>query len=126
MVIRLSAAALVALVPAMVSAQTVTPSGPVLTLSQISVTLTGEDDNTQASEVARLKTASAGITTCDQIASIATGIGATVTTRDGVALSALPPQVQKLLADLPVGTPSPIFGKPHEYARVLVVCARSG
>ena len=126
MISRVSAA-FFALAPAAALAQTIAPPpGPVLALSQISMTLTGEDDATQASEVSRLKTASAAIKTCDQIAAAAASIGATVTTRDGVSLSALPAQVQKLLADLPVGTASPIFGKPHEYARVLVVCARIG
>lgn len=100
-------------------------SDPILSLRQITVTLSHADDAAATeAKVRALKDAAAEITSCAQVAVTAARIGGSVIANDGVRLSTLPEPLRKIVAAQPVGTATPMFGEAGQYVRVLVLCER--
>lgn len=104
---------------------TADPRDATLSLKQVALTFAPGTTEARATELtsafaARTQT----INGCGQAESVAETIGATVVSRDQIAMRDLPPPLQAALAQMQVGQVTPPFGSPTEGVSVLVLCGR--
>jgi len=64
------------------------------------------------------------VLTCDQARSVARQNHIRLVENSSLQMSQLPRAVQSIIAELPIGKPSRIFGKPDQSFKVLMVCRR--
>lgn len=114
-----SAAMAMAAIPAALSAQPGEriSSVPAYHLVQVSV---ARDNISEGEFIERSKS----IRSCSQAVELGEEIGARVTRDRFVRAGQLPPYIRDLLAELPVGHATEVYGIDGEPMRVLVLCAR--
>ncbi len=97
----------------------------VLSLKQISLPFPAGTSRTKASELAgKFATETRTIAGCGMADQVATKLGATVVSRDNIALRDLPEPLQNTLVNLQIGQTTQPFGSPEEGVSVLVLCGR--
>lgn len=96
-----------------------------LSLKQVSLAFPAGTSRTQATElVTQFAARTQTIAGCGQADAVAASLGATVVSRDQIAMRDLPPQLQSTLGALQIGQVTPPFGSPEEGVSVLVLCGR--
>lgn len=96
-----------------------------VSLDQLSIAIAGESDETVLKQkVAMFRDAMRMIRSCADVPGVAKDLGAEVTTNRSVPVSALPPKLSELLATMPIGTATPLFGEAGKYVRSVVLCGR--
>jgi peptidyl-prolyl cis-trans isomerase SurA len=104
---------------------TADPRDATLSLKQISLTFPAGTTQARASELAgQFAAATQRINGCGPADAIAASVGATVVTRDQIAMRDLPPQLQAAMGAMQIGQVTPPFGNPSEGVSVLVLCGR--
>lgn len=104
---------------------TADPRDATLSLKQISLDFPAGTTPTRASELAgQFAEATRAIAGCGAAEAVASSLGATVVSRDGIAMRGLPAPLQATLIDLQVGQTTQPFGAANEGVSVLVLCGR--
>ncbi|MDZ3831585.1 MAG: peptidylprolyl isomerase [Sphingopyxis sp.] len=104
---------------------TADPRDAVLSLKQISLEFPSGTTPARASELAgKFAEATRSIAGCGAADAVAEGLGASVVSRDNIAMRALPAPLQATLLDLQVGQTTQPFGAANEGISVLVLCGR--
>ncbi len=104
---------------------TADPSNAILSLKQMTLSLPagiGEADARKLANEMQARTRNMG--GCGKADEVAKGLGAEVVANDQLRLGDLPPQLQQLLGQMPIGAATPPFGSPQDGLRVLVLCGR--
>lgn len=97
----------------------------VLSLKQISLPFPAGTSREKATQLAsQFATQTQAIKGCGMADDVATKLGATVVSRDQIALRDLPAPLQNTLLQLQVGQTTQPFGSPEEGVSVLVLCGR--
>lgn len=97
----------------------------VLSLKQISLPFPAGTSQQKASELASgFANQTRTIAGCGMADEVAAKLGATVVSRDGIALRDLPAPLQNTLSTLQIGQTTQPFGSPEEGVSVLVLCGR--
>ena len=96
-----------------------------LSLKQISLPFPAGTTRAKASELAsKFSTQTRAIAGCGMADKVAADLGASVVSRDQIALRDLPAPLQNTLMDLQIGQTTQPFGSPEEGVSVLVLCGR--
>lgn len=96
-----------------------------LSLKQVSLGFPAGTTEARATELAsRFAAETRRINGCGQADTVAAALGASVVSRDQIAMRDLPPQLQSTLSQMQVGQVTPPFGSPTEGVSVLVLCGR--
>lgn len=96
-----------------------------LSLKQITLPFPPGTTQARATELAsRFASETQRINGCGPADAIAASLGATVVSRDQIAMRDLPPQLQATLSELQIGQVTRPFGSPTEGISVLVLCGR--
>lgn len=104
---------------------TADPRDAVLSLKQISLDFAPGTTPTRATEMAAQFAASTrNIAGCGAADAVAQELGASVVSRDNIAMRQLPAPLQATLVDLQVGQTTQPFGAANEGISVLVLCGR--
>lgn len=104
---------------------TADPRDAVLSLKQISLDFPAGTTEAKASELAgQFAEATRSIAGCGAADAVAQKLGATVVSRDGIAMRQLPAPLQGTLINLQVGQTTQPFGAANEGVSVLVLCGR--
>ena len=104
---------------------TADPRDAVLSLKQISLDFPAGTTEAKASELAgQFAEATRAIAGCGAADAVAQKLGATVVSRDGIAMRQLPAPLQGTLINLQVGQTTQPFGAANEGVSVLVLCGR--
>ena len=97
----------------------------VLSLKQISLPFPAGTSREKATQLAsQFATQTQAIKGCGMADDVATKLGASVVSRDQIALRDLPAPLQNTLLQLQVGQTTQPFGSPEEGVSVLVLCGR--
>lgn len=105
----------------------VTRKAPLLALAQLTGSIEGITDPAALRLKAEaFRDATQSIKSCTQVPAVAKALGATIETSRDVPLTALPPALRDMVAKMPVGTATPVFGEEGKYVRTLVLCGRRG
>lgn len=101
------------------------PLDAVLSLKQLSVQLRPDMTQEEANSlVAKMQEGTRSMGGCGRAETVAGQLGAEVTSNDQIRLRDLPPALQDLMKNLPIGASTPPFGSAREGVRVLVLCGR--
>ncbi len=104
---------------------TADPRDAVLSLKQISLDFPAGTTEAKASELAgQFAEATRSIAGCGAADAVAQKLGASVVSRDGIAMRQLPGPLQGTLINLQVGQTTQPFGAANEGVSVLVLCGR--
>ena len=104
---------------------TADPRDAVLSLKQLSLAFPAGTTPARASELAsQFAEATRTIAGCGAADAVAQKLGATVVSRDNMAMRALPAPLQQTLVNLQVGQTTQPFGAANEGISVLVLCGR--
>lgn len=104
---------------------TADPRDAVLSLKQISLLFPAGTTQARASELAgQFAQATQNIAGCGVADSVAAQLGATVVSRDNIAMRSLPAPLQSTLVNLQIGQTTQPFGSAEEGVSVLVLCGR--
>ncbi len=101
------------------------PSAAILSLKQLTLALPPSISEAEARKLAasmQEKTRNMG--GCGKADEVARAIGAEVVANDQLRMGDLPPQLQQILGQMPVGAATPPFGSAQDGLRVLVLCGR--
>ncbi len=97
----------------------------VLSLKQISLPFPAGTTRAKASDLAgKFAAQTRTIAGCGMADEVAAKLGASVVSRDNIALRDLPAPLQNTLVDLQIGQTTQPFGSPEEGVSVLVLCGR--
>lgn len=104
---------------------TADPRDAVLSLKQLSLEFPASTTPAKASELAsQFAEATRGIAGCGGADAVAQKLGASVVSRDNIAMRALPAPLQSTLVNLQIGQTTQPFGAANEGISVLVLCGR--
>lgn len=104
---------------------TADPRDAVLSLKQLSLEFPAGTTPAKASELAsQFAEATRGIAGCGGADAVAQKLGASVVSRDNIAMRALPAPLQSTLVNLQIGQTTQPFGAANEGISVLVLCGR--
>jgi peptidyl-prolyl cis-trans isomerase SurA len=104
---------------------TADPRDATLSLKQIILSFPAGTTQARASELAgRFAVETQRINGCGQADGVAASLGATVVTRDQIAMRDLPAPLQATMGAMQIGQVTPPFGNPSEGVSVLVLCGR--
>lgn len=104
---------------------TADPRDAVLSLKQLSLEFPAGTTPAKASELAsQFAEATRGIAGCGGADAVAQKLGASVVSRDNIAMRALPAPLQQTLVNLQIGQTTQPFGAANEGISVLVLCGR--
>ncbi|HMO76186.1 MAG TPA: peptidylprolyl isomerase [Sphingopyxis sp.] len=104
---------------------TADPRDAVLSLKQVALTFPEGTSPARASELAgQFAEATRNIAGCGAADAVAAGLGASVVSRDGIAMRQLPPPLQQTLIEMQIGQTTQPFGSADEGVSVLVLCGR--
>ena len=104
---------------------TADPRDAVLSLKQVALEFPAGTTPARASELAgQFAEATRGIAGCGAADAVAASLGASVVSRDGIAMRALPPPLQQTLIEMQIGQTTQPFGSAEEGVSVLVLCGR--
>jgi peptidyl-prolyl cis-trans isomerase SurA len=104
---------------------TADPRDAILSLKQVALSFPAGTTRARATELASaFATQTQQINGCGQADSVAASLGATVVSRDQIAMRDLPPQLQATLGNMQIGQVTQPFGNPEEGISVLVLCGR--
>lgn len=97
----------------------------VLSLKQISLPFPQGTSTEKASQLAgNFASQTKAIAGCGQADEVAAKLGATIVSRDNIAMRDLPAPLQQTLTTLQIGQTTQPFGSPEEGVSVLVLCGR--
>ncbi len=102
------------------------PGGTLLSMKQVTIPVDpAGDPKANGAKIAAFQTATLGIFSCDDVADVAQGVGATVATNDRLPFASLPPALQATVETMKIGTATQLFGdRQTGTVSVLVLCAR--
>ncbi|HET6537090.1 MAG TPA: peptidylprolyl isomerase [Sphingopyxis sp.] len=104
---------------------TADPRDAMLSLKQISLEFTPGTSQARATELAgRFAETTRKIAGCGAADDVAHSLGASIVSRDNIALRALPAPLQSTLLDLQIGQTTQPFGSASDGISVLVLCGR--
>ncbi|MBL0767253.1 peptidylprolyl isomerase [Sphingopyxis sp. XHP0097] len=104
---------------------TADPRDALLSLKQLSLEFPAGTTQERATELAaQFATATRTIAGCGAADAVAERLGASVVSRDNIAMRQLPPPLQATLATLQVGQTTQPFGSANDGISVLVLCGR--
>jgi peptidyl-prolyl cis-trans isomerase SurA len=104
---------------------TADPRDAVLSLKQLSLEFPAGTSRARATELAgAFATQTQRINGCGQADTVAASLGATVVSRDQIAMRDLPPQLQNVLGTMQIGQVTQPFGNAEDGISVLVLCGR--
>ena len=105
-------------------------SGPAVatatvSLDQVNLPIADLTDPTELKQkVESFRNAMQMIKSCDDVPGVAKDVGAEITLNRSVPLTALPSKLRDMVASMPIGTATPLFGEPGKYVRSIVLCGR--
>jgi peptidyl-prolyl cis-trans isomerase SurA len=101
------------------------PSNAMLSLKQMTIPVKADMSEAEARKMAAdIQARTRNMGGCGKADDVARELGAEIVSNDQLRLGDLPPQLQTVLAQMPVGTATPPFGSPQDGLRVLVLCGR--
>lgn len=101
------------------------PANAILSLKQLTIPVDPQMSEDDAYKLAaRIQERTHNMGGCGRADEVARELGASVVSNDQMRLGDLPPQLQEILGQMPVGTSTPPFGSAEEGLRVLVLCGR--
>lgn len=101
------------------------PRNAKLNLKQLAINFTPGTTEAQATDIAAsFASAIRTIKGCGDADRVASELGATITSNDGIVVRDLPPQLQQTILNLSIGEALQPFGSPEQGIRSLVLCGR--
>lgn len=101
------------------------PSAAILSLKQLTLALPADITEPNARKMAAgMQEATRNMGGCGKAEEVARSIGAEIVSNDQLRMSDLPPQLQQILGQMPIGAATPPFGSAQDGLRVLVLCGR--
>ncbi len=101
------------------------PANAILSLKQMTIALDPDITEQAARQLASgIQQRTQDMGGCGRADAVAKELGADIVSNDQIRLGDLPPQLQEILGQMPVGTATPPFGSAQEGLRVLVLCGR--
>lgn len=101
------------------------PANAVLSLKQLTIPVKGDLSEADARKLAAsIQERTRNMGGCGKAEEVARELGAEVVANDQLRMGDLPPQLQQILGQMPVGTATPPFGSAQDGLRVLVLCGR--
>ena len=101
------------------------PSAAILSLKQLTLALPADITEPNARKMAAsMQEATRNMGGCGKAEQVARSIGAEIVSNDQLRMGDLPPQLQQILGQMPIGAATPPFGSAQDGLRVLVLCGR--
>lgn len=101
------------------------PANAVLSLKQMTLALPAGIGEAEArKKAADMQAMTRNMGGCGKADEVAKSLGAEVVSNDQLRMGDLPPQLQQILGQMPIGAATPAFGSAQDGLRVLVLCGR--
>jgi peptidyl-prolyl cis-trans isomerase SurA len=101
------------------------PSNAILSLKQLTMSLpAGISEPEARKRAADMQAKTRNMGGCGKADEVAKSLGAEVVSNDQLRMGDLPPQLQQILGQMPIGGATPAFGSAQDGLRVLVLCGR--